>query len=623
MSDEKSIEKMDWNDELAKREISHIQAGDYIINDEGRIYKVVGFKMDEYGKRPSFHCEYYWSGRDEPSYTTVEMDKVALNGEYSPKWRKMYADTDTVFMDAVQNINAPDDDEDKIDNTTTTLTVASGKDTVDAHKRILQEKENRLKVMEWVMKRKMYALQSKATIMKRQLKYTQQVIRLMELFLGVYEQIVTLREGQPAPADFPINIRQLVLYMDEEVGSVQFMNGQHGIDFQSIEEFDKWLLSDQKHIDLVIPEAKGIVALRPTRQEREYSPHFLVNLSMKDKNTFMYLLIRNGEQLYRVYTDVRVGERLFPTQEEMDEVFEELSQAEELSRQEEQARDKEMTWRYKSALIQGLFERTSVLHPLPSPDVSLFNPDSFERGDITLIRDAEDINLPDGRMSFKQWREEANAGIKVGSRVVITDARKYKYRANRWRERRESDAWAWRFGGNYYHWTPDVPDDGVYVVTEAKLMTPYYYSNEVMCYRIMYMPSDRMDNYKRELRWGDNPSEPRRQGFWLRADDEFMLNYEAFNMEDIEYYVNNRIYRRNYLSVIPQLFNLRDMRLAEIEEEKQLVTNFALRYDVDENDVWEALEWWKTKNKLQRPMREDESKAWRMIRRHLGIKSER
>lgn len=593
-----SIVPVNWNDELNSRDISDFKVGDQLIDSDGHLHTILRFGINDQQK-PAVVV-------DGPyGKSNISLDNLALNDERGPKYRKLYDTVDAIFDDAVKAIalsSAAPDDADENDEVLS-LSVADGEAAVRARKLELQQKQNKLEVMQWVMTRKMTALRGQATLMKRQLKYTQQVISLMELFMGVYEMIVTLREGKRAPASAPINIRQLVLYMDEEVGTIQFFNGQRGIDFQNIEEFDRWLLSDQRHIDTVIPEAKGIVVLRPTRQEREYSPHFLVNIAMQDKNKMAYLLIRNGERLYRIYTNIAVGDQFFPSQAEMDEIYNDLEKAGHLTYEEEKARDKEMSWRYKAALIQGLIERTDVFSPL-NEGVSLFNPESFEKGDITLIRDAEIIALPDGRLSFSDWRKAVNATIGVGSRVVFTEVSYHRYRESGWQPSR-GDSWWWRYGGNYYNNTPPEPSDGVYVVVDTKQMKVY--SKTETFYKILYSP---------RYSWRENA---KRQAFYFSPDDDFVLNYDAFDMDDIEYYVNNRLARKNYLRVIPQMFNLRDLRIKELAVEGELVKAFARRYDVAENLVWDALEWWKRKNKLQRPLSEDESKAWRMIRRHLGV----
>ena len=622
----KDIIQVDWQAELAEREIEPLDVGDWLINDDGNIYKVVGFGFDSY-KKKCVICEYsyrYSDGTTGTSTRKVELKELDRREGSRTKYRKMYADIDTLFNDAVNATYAPDDDEDeKVDTTSTGLVLGDNQALVNEQKNILRAKQDRFEIMEWVMKRKMMQLREKATLMARSLKYTRQVLRLMELFLGVYEQIETLREGKPAPDTVPINIRQMVLYMDEEVGTIEFFGGQRGIDFRSVDEFDKWLLQDQKHVDLVIPEAKGIVALKPSRQNRKYHENPFFNSDIDKNNSKLYILIRNGQQLYRIYTSMFIGDRLFPSQAEMDEIQAKLMDATEMSYSEEKARDAEMTWRYKAVMLEGLIQRTHVLRPLPSEDVSLFKSESFESGDITLIRDAETTNLPDGHMSFKDWRKKHNQNIGKGSRVVLFDVSRHYMQANSWKERNERDRWEWRFGEMRRNWLPSRPPDGVYQIVDAtEMRTSYWDKEETLCFKIMYMPENRMRDYEFNVEWQgeENVPEPRRQGFWLRWDDDFMLNYDAFDLDEIGYFVANRIERPNYLSVLPQLFQLRDRRLAEIEEERKLVEALVTRYEFDEEDVWEAVDWWKRKVNIQRPIAEDESKAWRMIRKRLGGK---
>jgi len=43
----------------------------------------------------------------------------------------------------------------------------------------------------------------------------------------------------------------------------------------------------------------------------------------------------------------------------------------------------------------------------------------------------------------------------------------------------------------------------------------------------------------------------------------------------------------------------------------------AQRTKATEEDVWEAVNWWKIKNKWKRPIREDDNKALRMIEKRV------
>jgi hypothetical protein len=606
LSKEEILASIDWVSELQKRDLHNLNIGDTIIDDSGWVYTISDFGLDDY-KKPAVVC------KSRYGTSRINLDELSLNSDRHTKYRKLYDSVGVVLSDAIAELTKSDDNSEETANKSTDITMSASKEVVEAHRRVLQEKENKFKVMEWVLKRQMSVLQEQSTLMRRQLKYTEQIITLMELFLGVYEDVVTLRSGKPAPASFPLNIRQLVLYMDEEAATINFFNGDGlGIDFRTIDKFDDWLIADDNNLNLVLPEAKGIVAIKATRQKREYSDNIWTQAAMSAENDYMYLLIRNGENVHRVYTSIQVGDKLFPSQKEMDAIMEELLNATELSRSEEEAKTKEMSWRNKIVLIQGLIERTDIFQPI-NPGLSLFKSECFDDGSITLIRDAEQLSLGDGKISFKEWKKQVNSDIKIGSRVVFANISHYYWRRNKWKENRNTDGWAYRYTGNYQNYVPEPPKDGVYVVVGEKDYRGWGSVEKI--YKVMYLP-------KREI-WDRKTNEiyesTQQVGFYFHIGDEFVLNYDAFDLDDISYYVSNRLERQNYLTVIPMIFALRDFRLAEIKQEKVLVEIFAQRYDVSEESVWDAVEWWKRKTKLQRPLSEDEDKAWRMIRRHLGI----
>lgn len=84
-------------------------------------------------------------------------------------------------------------------------------------------------------------------------------------------------------------------------------------------------------------------------------------------------------------------------------------------------------------------------------------------------------------------------------------------------------------------------------------------------------------------------------------------------MEDIEYFLNSRIERINYLDLMPMLYKLRDERRKEIALEAEFVKLIAGQNGFSESDVWAAVEWWKNKVIWKRPLTKDDAKAWRMI----------
>lgn len=94
----------------------------------------------------------------------------------------------------------------------------------------------------------------------------EEVVYTVQLYLGRDEEVVCLREGEPAPAETPICIRQNVLFMDEEIA----LTRPDGIDFEDIAEFDAWLLADPKHLSQVLPEPKGVVVLGVRRHGKAH-----------------------------------------------------------------------------------------------------------------------------------------------------------------------------------------------------------------------------------------------------------------------------------------------------------------------------------------------------------------
>jgi len=133
---------------------------------------------------------------------------------------------------------------------------------------------------------------------------------------------------------------------------------------------------------------------------------------------------------------------------------------------------------------------------------------------------------------------------------------------------------------------------------------------------IMYNPGDILYNG-----WGRDfkPRERKnRLTFRVKYTDDFIINYDQLDLDDIEFYLTSRVDRHNYLSMIPTLKELQKARLKELENEKlfvQLVLDNFKRENkqISENTVWESVDWWKHKNKWKRPIDKDDSKAFRMI----------
>jgi hypothetical protein len=76
--------------------------------------------------------------------------------------------------------------------------------------------------------------------------------------------------------------------------------------------------ADPAHLEQVLPDPKGVVVLVPSRQERDYGDRWLRWIIQTQVRIGW---LRNGEHLYMMTTDPRVGDRLLPKREEFAEFF--------------------------------------------------------------------------------------------------------------------------------------------------------------------------------------------------------------------------------------------------------------------------------------------------------------
>lgn len=247
-------------------------------------------------------------------------------------------------------------------------------------------------------------------------------IKTMNLYLGRDEEIVQLADGEPAPAGTPIHVRQLVLAMDEETA----INAEgNGIDVDSIDLFDQWVTSDPSHLDQVLPEVRGVVAIMARRKDVDYKDPW-TNAQKNAANHHTYFLIRNGQRLYRMDTEFEVGKRLVPARNEFTSFFVDPFTKEPLRpgtdawiKAEKKAGARERHFMRVALLLQGLIDRTRVFHPLPKVGVSLLTPDDYDNGHVVLIADDEN-QIGTGRVPFREWLRALNAQLRPGMRVMLT-----------------------------------------------------------------------------------------------------------------------------------------------------------------------------------------------------------
>ena len=463
-------------------------------------------------------------------------------------------------------------------------------------KNLMEERKNNFKIMERMLELKCKELSHLVYSLKLKIEKVMKVICQIELYLGVNEDIFHLQKGQKANVKELIHFRQQILYMDEEYGAIE--NG--GLDFQNITEFDEWLLVD-KHYEHIIPEKKCVVILRVRRNPKDYKTNNpFAEALLNQANYMTYVLIRNGDNLYRIYSDFIIKPRLFPKRDEIQQMYEDGKKGL-WGFDKDKLEEKIFSYQQNFLLLQGIIDRTPIFQPLPH-QVQLFLPKTY-KGIIKLIYDDE-ASLTDGQQYYKDWHKELNAKIKRGTRIHFcgfpSEYRSYE-KFNR---------------GNYrlQFSRLDDPEPGIYSIvrTEKEKIDDWFQKDDDDTLVCHYLPSEEATNGNWNF-W-DTHGRKNKAYFKLTRRDWFVLNYDLIDLEKIEYYIHSRVDRSEYLEMLPVLYEMKKMRIKEIAWEKEFVKAMAIELKCDEKEIWKTVDWWKHKVIWKRPIRQDDAKAWRMIK---------
>lgn len=464
-----------------------------------------------------------------------------------------------------------------------------------------------------MMEQRMAGIGAIVSTMQTQIAKLEEVVWMVNLYLGRDEEITVLRSGAKAPAGTPITLRQSVLYMDEEVA----LEHSHGIDFSEISAFDNWLLEGD-NLRQVMPEPKGVVVLQVRRNPKDYdisreslSQALRDSIEASEKNRLnmmSYWLIRNGENLYRLWTDIRVGERLIPTLAEFDGFF----QSPRFGREHEPIRPGSKEY-YKAMeranglnrhymrlglVLQGLIDRTQVFAPFKDNLRPNIIDERTWNDQVKIIRD-EEGTVTDGRPSFSTWLRSINRDLHPGLRVVagrwkIKTYSRDDYEAERQHPRNASGP----------------SSEGVYTLARVRRGLGFLY--------------DRTDKVWVQDRryYGRTLAEAKRKASYMvySTDDFFVCIDNVHDLAEIEYYLNDRRHRREYENMVPLLKRVLEFKREEQAAEApfralllQKLNEAHPSSPCDEATLNRLIQWWKARRSDHRALLSDDQQAYQDI----------
>lgn len=475
-----------------------------------------------------------------------------------------------------------------------------------------------------VQKRAMEAVVSQ---IKAELTRRMEQVWLVELFIGSKEEVVVLREGAPAPADTMIHVRQRVLCMDEEIAVHDALKDPEKVDtfdITRVEDFDRWVSTNPAALKAICPWAKGVVGLRVRRRQRERESNNFAeaydNATLASLDEMTCLLVRNGENLYRLWIDVNLWPRMFASEADSAALID--------GHRGDQASVQQRLKHQIAGLIvvQGLVERSTLLHPLPREGLNIFDGSAADAF-VTVRDDEEQLALGDGSpLTHVRWKdtyryvpdeadtarfgrpmtkpELASEGyatwlqkqIAPGVRVLYTGR---SYDGKDWDEKLESrtnvkSLRAWPKSG------------GVYTLTEYEKGRGVF----------LYLPLDGINGYDDEGDWGCRPRQ-RRVAFITR--DYELVPVDFLSWRVLEHLIRDRSQRADYGDFFKIAFTYWRIAKKEAAHERPFIDLVLNRCGVDQDNEPERarcerlLRWWKLKVKEHRTLSTDDAKAMRMI----------
>lgn len=466
--------------------------------------------------------------------------------------------------------------------------------------------------------------------LRQQLARLQEVMWTVDLYLGRDETLRLIRDGQPAPGDIPITIRQKVLVMAEE-SLVAMDRVATGMTADDLPEFVAWLLDNPAHVQRILPEQRGVVVLIPTRVEsRSGNPY--EDAARNAANQASFWLLRNGERLYLLTVDaeLRVTDRVLPRRREFTEVFEPrlfglgrfegtpvAPGSDEWLDMEKRADARRRHYMRILLVLQGIIDRTPVWRPLPEWGVNLLSLADQDAGKIVLLQDDEEsIQLGDGRESFRDWQVRLNNRLRPGLRLI-----------GDWRSRDFADLRDRQYDHGHPRLSPPtvntLPDPTVPHLIEDRrdggLVIRYARTDQVWR-RDVPVPDEPGYVYR-----GLSPTTPtRRASCLVHPGDTWVLPFDLVTVAELEYYLGSRENRSaHFLSMVPTVKAALAAKAAEAEAERpfrdligRVLVDDGAELDTVDAVTDDLVHWWKVANAWARPLHgapEHEARAVRDI----------
>ena len=257
-------------------------------------------------------------------------------------------------------------------------------------------------------------------------------LRSLNLYIGEGVTVVKVAEGESAPAGEKLTVYQRKLFMDEEYAV--WSDVDRMFDAASSSLFFDELGKNESLRQQLIPAQRGVVAMAVRRGDVKYDvktlEDALESIERNRENKALFLLVRDGGNWYQVFSaepSHELSPRLFPTRDEMDNVFNgydgERIDFTDLRYTNRTTEFDAKSLAYKRFLILacGLDHRAKLFGNFyPEHEALSFISMDFQRKYMRFIADDDsDVMLGDNVQSVYQLIAHNHAQLAPGSRVLV------------------------------------------------------------------------------------------------------------------------------------------------------------------------------------------------------------
>lgn len=333
----------------------------------------------------------------------------------------------------------------------------------------------------------------------------------VSLYAGLTEHVVQCSEGEPATMFDKLHVMQRRLYMDEECLARYEAGGMEFSDIREFDAWIAKPENRDRILPFPRTLVAMRVRRNPKERDSEGSfLKAFINIHIEASDMFTFFYIRNGEQVWRMSCKMDFNAMIFPDKSMYDPSEAKMVKMignrvdrmisvhhyEDLLAEYTEERNKHDKWREENLdeswihnpfrydhsfrpsewkpfdpsnvyfdecmaeiegkikeynriaiIIQGLFDRSLVLHP--HPPVQTWTPDGFEKA-IKLVYDGATTLYNGDAPDFEAYRAKCNASIRAGS--IVTGQELYWLKKEAAKENARLDA-DWRNKSDYRHKT--------------------------------------------------------------------------------------------------------------------------------------------------------------------------